>query len=89
MNGKQARGGSKIRLAPASQVRREKNQYVLVNPSGTVQLNETAGEILSLCDGTRTRDEIVAQIVPRASGRAVDVNDFLDAARARGWIIEG
>jgi pyrroloquinoline quinone biosynthesis protein D len=90
MNGKEARGASKVRLAPGRHVRRERHQHILVNPAGTVQLNETAAEILSLCDCTRTREEIIAQIRPRAiSGDiAVDVNEFLDAARQRGWIIE-
>jgi len=37
-------------------------------------LNETAGEILRLCDGTRSRDEIVA-IVSQSRSAEIDVVD--------------
>ncbi len=83
---------SKIRLAPGRHVQMEtpRELSVLVHPSGTVQLNASAAEILELCDGTRTREEIIAHILPRHSDPALagDVHEFLDAARRRGWIIE-
>lgn len=59
--------------------------------AGSVQLNDSAAAILGLCDGTRTRDEIVTQMLRRATDddeRAVNVQEFLDAASARGWIVE-
>ena len=89
MNRRRARRARKVRLAPGRRVERDKLQHVLVNPSGRVPLNESAAKILLLCDGTRTREEIVAQASRAKSGvLAVDVNEFLDAARQRGWIIE-
>jgi hypothetical protein len=53
-------------------------------------LSECAAAILALCDGTRTREEIIAHILPRTreADLAVDVRAFLDVARERGWIIE-
>jgi len=55
-----------------------------------VQLNESAAAILALCDSTRTREELVARIVRAKDDRlADDVRAFLDAARRRGWIVEG
>ena len=58
--------------------------------AGVVQLNASAAAILALCDGTLTRDQIIARILPRSKDDsfAVDVRDFLSAARRRGWIIE-
>jgi pyrroloquinoline quinone biosynthesis protein D len=64
---------------------------MLVYADGKVQLNEGALAILQLCDGSRSREEIVeeaAQHSPEHS-LAADIIAFLDAARARGWIIEG
>ena len=80
------------RLAPGRQVRVEwrDGRPVLVLPDGTVQLNESAANILELCDGTRTADEIIAQYVPDPSTTelASDGREFLEAAVARGWIVE-
>jgi len=63
---------------------------VLVQPGGIVQLNESAAAILDLCDGTRTADEVIAQYVtdPANVDLAGDVREFLEAAMARGWIVE-
>jgi pyrroloquinoline quinone biosynthesis protein D len=83
---------SKVRLAPGRHVQPEATRHrrVLIYPTGSVQLNDSAAEILELCDGTRTREEIIAHILPRHSDPhlAGDVREFLDAARRRGWIIE-
>ena len=56
-----------------------------------MQLNESAAQILALCDGTRTREEIIEHILlrTREADLAVDVRAFLDVARERGWVIEG
>jgi pyrroloquinoline quinone biosynthesis protein D len=93
MKHKAAPRRGKVRLAPGRrlQAAKRRDRHVLVSREGTVQLNETAASILALCDGTRTRDEIVASILRRPGDQdlAGDVRDFLDAARQRGWIIEG
>lgn len=83
----------RVRLAPGRRVEAAKldsGSRVLVHPAGTVQLNESAAAILALCDGTRTREDIVTQILSRPGDDdlALDVRDFLDAAQRRGWIIE-
>ena len=63
---------------------------MLVCPNGNVQLNRMAAAILRLCDGSHDREHIVAEVVrsshPRT--RAVEIIEFLDVARARGWIDE-
>jgi pyrroloquinoline quinone biosynthesis protein D len=55
-----------------------------------VQLNESAAELLELCDGTRTCEEVIAHFAAKAATDELtcDVRDFLDAARQRGWIVE-
>jgi pyrroloquinoline quinone biosynthesis protein D len=83
---------NKVRLAPGRHVQMEspRELCVLVHPAGVVQLNASAAEILELCDGTRTREEIIAHLLPRHTDPALacDVREFLEAARRRGWIIE-
>lgn len=79
---------SGVRLDKGGEERPE--ALVLVSPDGKVQLNEAAVAILRLCDGSRTRDDIVAEVThqPRGSTLAADIAEFLDVARSRGWIIE-
>jgi len=81
-----------VRLAAGHHLQRDPagSGHLLISPTGSVQLNESAAAILALCDGTRTREEIVARIVRAKDDRlADDVRAFLDAARRRGWIVEG
>jgi len=62
---------------------------VLLCSSGRVHLNAGAAEILRLCDGSRSRADIIKRVRrTRSNTRASDIGDFLDAARARGWIVE-
>ena len=65
-------------------------QPVLVQPGGTVPLNESAAALLELCDGTRAFDEVIAHFVaqPGNANLGADARDFLDAARQRGWVVE-
>jgi pyrroloquinoline quinone biosynthesis protein D len=65
-------------------------QPVLVQPGGTVPLNESAAALLELCDGTRSFDEVVDRFValPGNANLGADARDFLEAARLRGWIVE-
>ncbi len=57
---------------------------------GQVHLNRHALAILELCDGSRSRDRVIVDAMLRSPGalRAVDVVEFLDAARLCGWIVE-
>jgi pyrroloquinoline quinone biosynthesis protein D len=82
-----------VGLAPGVRLDKGKEQHsplVLLGPEGKVHLNKGAAAILRLCDGSRNRETIVAEVVRRTRGTtlASDIREFLDAARARGWIVE-
>jgi pyrroloquinoline quinone biosynthesis protein D len=81
----------RVRLAPGIYLRgREASgaRVVLVCPDGEVQLNFMAAAILELCDGSRDREQIVAEILRKTDSRArsADIIEFLDAAGVRGWL---
>jgi pyrroloquinoline quinone biosynthesis protein D len=83
-----------VRLAPGIRLDGgQKNDalIVLVCPEGNVQLNRMAAAILRLCDGSRDRQDIVAEILRGSHDqtRATDIIEFMDAAVARGWISSG
>jgi pyrroloquinoline quinone biosynthesis protein D len=62
--------------------------YVLLYPEGMVKLNQSAAEILKLCDGERDVAAIT-QALERAfsvGGLRADVDDFLRIANERNWI---
>lgn len=82
-----------VKLAPGVRLSKDKEQQeasVLVFSGGKVQLNRNAAAILELCNGLRSRDKLVAELLQRSpeNTRASDIAEFLDAAKARGWIIE-
>lgn len=64
------------------------DKELLVMPERVVVLNDQAGQILRLCDGSRTAEEIVRELEPRFPGAAIgdDVGAFLDRVRDEGWL---
>jgi hypothetical protein len=84
--------GGRVRLAPGVVLTRESEPEtaILVLLDGKVRLNEHALAILSLCDGSRSRDRVVIDAVLQTAGgmRAADIIEFLDAAHTRGWVVE-
>jgi pyrroloquinoline quinone biosynthesis protein D len=92
MKDKAVSRGSRVRLAAGRQLQKDSagDGHFLAGSAGIVQLNESAAAILALCDGTLTREQIIARILPRSKDDsfAVDVREFLNAARRRGWIVE-
>ncbi len=62
--------------------------WVLLYPEGMVKLNASAGEIMKRCDGSRSVDELVAELeqVFDTRGLHAEVARFLDMARAQHWI---
>jgi pyrroloquinoline quinone biosynthesis protein D len=92
MKDKTVARASKVRLAAGRQLQKDSagDGHFLTGPAGVVQLNESAAAVLALCDGTLTREQIIARVLHRSKedSFAVDVREFLNAARRRGWIVE-
>ncbi|MBI3780246.1 MAG: pyrroloquinoline quinone biosynthesis peptide chaperone PqqD [candidate division NC10 bacterium] len=83
------------RLAPRARLRWDEveKRYMLVFPEAALMLNETAPEILKLCDGEHTIEGIVDSLVQRFAGierKTIeeDVTSFVARIRARG-LLEG
>jgi pyrroloquinoline quinone biosynthesis protein D len=68
-----------------------REEHQLLIPEGVVRLNPTAAEVLELCDGQRSVDEIVATLAARYDGAdlAGDVQELVDAMTQRGLVVDG
>jgi len=67
-----------------------REEHVLLVPEGVVRLNPTAAEVLELCDGERSLDDIVGALSARYDGADVrdDVHDLVDAMALRGLVVD-
>ena len=63
-----------------------REEHLLLIPEGAVRLNPTAAEVLELCDGERSLDDIVGALSARYDGADVrdDVRELVDAMAQRG-----
>lgn len=62
--------------------------HVLLYPEGMVKLNQSAGEILTRCDGTRDVSAIIADLEHTfdTTGLQGDVEAFLEIALKQKWV---
>jgi pyrroloquinoline quinone biosynthesis protein D len=67
-----------------------REEHLLLIPEGAVRLNPTAADVLELCDGRRSLDDIAAALSARYAGADVrdDVIELLDAMTQRGLVID-
>jgi pyrroloquinoline quinone biosynthesis protein D len=67
-----------------------REEHLLLIPEGAVRLNPTAAEVLELCDGERSLDDIVATLSSRYEGVDVrdDVLELVDAMAQRGLVVD-
>lgn len=67
-----------------------REEHLLLVPEGAVRLNPTAAEVLELCDGQRSVDEIVGVLTARYDGADVadDVRELVDGMAERGLLID-
>jgi pyrroloquinoline quinone biosynthesis protein D len=74
--------GMRLQWEPAQEA------HVLLYPEGMVQLNGSAGAILTRCDGQRTVAQIVADLEQTygASDLRGDVVAFVELALERRWL---
>lgn len=65
-----------------------RNRHVLLYPEGLVALNPTAAEILELCDGRRTVEQIVAVLRSKYESQDItsDVQELLARLAAKGLV---
>jgi pyrroloquinoline quinone biosynthesis protein D len=67
-----------------------REEHVLLIPEGVVRLNPTAAEVLGLCDGERSLDEIVGALSVRYASADIgdDVRELVDAMTRRGLVVD-
>ena len=63
--------------------------YVLLYPEGMVKLNESAGEILSRVDGSKSISSITDELEKKfgVSDLSGDVFSFVELAVQQGWLL--
>lgn len=80
------------RLATGARLRYDevRQEHLLLVPEGAVRLNRTAAEVLELCDGERSLDEIVGALSARYDGADLrdDVQALVDAMAGRGLVVD-
>jgi pyrroloquinoline quinone biosynthesis protein D len=67
-----------------------REEHVLLIPEGVVRLNPSAAEVLELCDGERSLDDIVGALSARYEGTDLrdDVVGLVDAMALRGLVVD-
>ena len=67
-----------------------REEHVLLIPEGAVRLNPSAAEVLGLCDGERSLDDIVGALSARYEGADVrdDILELVDAMAQRGLVVD-
>ena len=67
-----------------------REEHLLLVPEGAVRLNETATQVLELCDGQRSVEEIAATLSQRYCGAIVadDVRELLGGMGERGLVVD-
>ena len=67
-----------------------REEHVLLIPEGVVRLNPTAAEVLELCDGERSLDDIVGTLSARYQGADVrnDVLELVNAMAQKGLVVD-
>ena len=67
-----------------------REEHLLLIPEGAVHLNATAAEVLELCDGERSLDDIVGALSSRYDGADLreDVVELVDAMAQKGLVVD-
>jgi pyrroloquinoline quinone biosynthesis protein D len=67
-----------------------REEHLLLIPEGAVRLNETAAQVLELCDGRRSLEEIAAAVSQRYVGDGVadDVRELIRGMGERGLVVD-
>jgi pyrroloquinoline quinone biosynthesis protein D len=67
-----------------------REEHQLLIPEGVVRLNASAAEVLALCDGERSLDDIVGALAERYDGADLrdDVVELVGAMAQRGLVVD-
>jgi coenzyme PQQ biosynthesis protein PqqD len=67
-----------------------RDEHLLLIPEGAVRLNATAAQVLELCDGERSVDDIAAALSERYGGADVagDVRELLGGMEQKGLVVD-
>jgi pyrroloquinoline quinone biosynthesis protein D len=67
-----------------------REEHQLLIPEGVVRLNASAAEVLELCDGERSLDDIVGALSDRYDGADLrdDVLELVGAMEQRGLVVD-
>jgi coenzyme PQQ biosynthesis protein PqqD len=67
-----------------------RDEHLLLIPEGAVRLNATAAQVLELCDGERSADDIAAALSERYGGADIagDVRELLDGMAQKGLVVD-
>lgn len=83
---------SRPRLVTGARLRYDevREEHQLLVPEGVVRLNATAAEVLELCDGERSLNEIVDLLCARYGGSDLrdDIQELVDGLRQKGLVVD-
>ena len=67
-----------------------REEHLLLVPEGVVRLNATAAEVLELCDGVRSLDDVVGALSARYDGADLgeDVRGLVRAMAEKGLVVD-
>jgi pyrroloquinoline quinone biosynthesis protein D len=67
-----------------------REEHMLLVPEGAVRLNPTAAEVLELCDGEHSLDEIVGALSARYVGFDLreDVQELVEGMTQKGLLVD-
>jgi coenzyme PQQ biosynthesis protein PqqD len=67
-----------------------REEHLLLVPEGAVRLNPSAAEVLELCDGEHSVDDIVGVMAARYDGAdlGADVRELVNGMAERGLLID-
>lgn len=83
---------SRPRLVTGARLRYDevRKEHLLLVPEGAVRLNPTAAEVLELCNGQRSLDDIIGVLGARYADADLreDVRGLVDAMAQKGLLVD-
>jgi coenzyme PQQ biosynthesis protein PqqD len=79
-----------VALAKKARLRfdRHEGRWMIMYPERGLALNESGAAIAQKLDGTRTREQVVSELVAEHGADPADVHAFIDALAKKGLVEE-